>query len=912
MDNARSPFFSSGFDASLPGDSSSLLLGSYDASAALPDLAGWSTAAAPATTNGAPQPVWNGSGATTLAVGATGNQDIDGVLAGVQWSSANLTFSFPSAASQYGAYSSGETSTFLPVNPTMQTAIRYALGQYASVSNLQFTELTGASAGNATIRFGMSDSAQPTAYAYYPWGDAQGGDVWFGTQTDVNAMTSPAKGNYAWISMMHELGHALGLKHGQETGGPANTTMTTAHDSMEYSVMTYLSYVGAAATGYTNEKWGYAQSLMMYDIAAIQDMYGANFSGPSNTVYKWDPTTGQEFINGVGQGAPGGNRVFMTVWDGGGNAEYDFSNYTAGMQIDLTPGGYSKISNTQLANLGNSNYAHGNVYNALQYNGDTRSLIRFVKAGAGADTIIGNAADNVIDGGGGSDTITGGGGADVFLFTASELAAPAAETLSDYVDGADVIRLEGIDPTKVTAGGSLATPKLSIVAPSGATTSFNLTAQASGLIDVVVASSVTSDMRTLATTSLANTTVLTFDLNAAHTWRERMTTVDALGRATTQTLLNYNGTTTSLVLDPGTGALVSALYSKLSGTPYNAYELDYTNGTFSGYKYYFSGVTGQVYTGYETDYDTSWQLTHEVFTGVTSAPFTSYATNFTNGTFVGYQYYYTNVSGQAYTGFETDYSPQWQLTHEAFTGVTGAAYSSYAINFSNGTFTGYQYFFTGVTGQAYTGYEIDYNPQWQMTREIFTGVTSLAFSSYALAFSNGAFAGYQYFFTGVSGQSYTGYEYDYNASWQLTRAIYSGYKIGTYSALETDYVGGVQTAQVAYNNDGSHTITGFQNAVTFSSIYNDTITGGGTGEKFVFTAGFGHDTVTDLTSHLTGAGHDTVQFSTSQFANFASMLSATTDTAGGAQITTASGDVLLLSGVTKLQMSANATDFSFA
>ena len=68
-------------------------------------------------------------------------------------------------------------------------------------------------------------------------------------------------------------------------------------------------------------------------------MYGANYNTNSgNTVYKWSPTTGQMSINGVGQGAPAGNKIFMTIWDGGGNDTYDFSNYTTNLSVDLQPG----------------------------------------------------------------------------------------------------------------------------------------------------------------------------------------------------------------------------------------------------------------------------------------------------------------------------------------------------------------------------------------------------------------------------------------------------------------------------------------------------------------------------------------------------------------------------------------------
>ena len=44
---------------------------------------------------------------------------------------------------------------------------------------------------------------------------------------------------------------------------------------------------------------------------------------------------------GVGQGAPGANRVFMTVWDGGGTDTYDFSSYATGVTADLRPGAWT-------------------------------------------------------------------------------------------------------------------------------------------------------------------------------------------------------------------------------------------------------------------------------------------------------------------------------------------------------------------------------------------------------------------------------------------------------------------------------------------------------------------------------------------------------------------------------------------
>src|SRR6185436_7349045 len=177
------------------------------------------------------------------------------------------------------------------------------------------------------------------------------------------------------------------------------------------------SYTGASGA-YTNGAFSYPQTLMMYDIAAIQHMYGANFNFNSgDTVYKWSPTSGQEFINGVGQAAPGANRIFMTVWDGDGNDTYDFSNYTTNLSVNLQPGSWTTVSSAQLANLGNGNTAIGNIANAYLYNNNPASLIENAIGGTGNDVITGNTANNKLAGGAGNDTLDGVSGTDTAVYS---------------------------------------------------------------------------------------------------------------------------------------------------------------------------------------------------------------------------------------------------------------------------------------------------------------------------------------------------------------------------------------------------------------------------------------------------------------------------------------------------------------
>nr|WP_255616346.1 M10 family metallopeptidase C-terminal domain-containing protein [Microvirga puerhi] len=148
----------------------------------------------------------------------------------------------------------------------------------------------------------------------------------------------------------------------------------------------------------------------MYDIAALQYLYGANFNtNNTDTVYKWTPER-QTFVNGVEVGYD--YHIFETIWDGGGIDTYDFSSFDQDMTIDLNPGAWSVVSTSQLAPLGDGHLARGNVFNALQYNGDPRSLIENAIGAIGNDKISGNVADNRLDGSYGNDTLFGGDGND--------------------------------------------------------------------------------------------------------------------------------------------------------------------------------------------------------------------------------------------------------------------------------------------------------------------------------------------------------------------------------------------------------------------------------------------------------------------------------------------------------------------
>jgi serralysin len=370
---------------------------------------------------------------------SSGTKYIDDLLTSRKWAGEAISFGFSQSASVYAtSYGRGENKSFAALHSGQQKA---ALDAFAMWNELIALDLVQTNANTAEIRMGVS-TMPSTAWAYTPSETTQAGDVWLGT----TYLASPAKGNYAYLTIMHEIGHALGLAHpheantlsasgaapddglcpccagalhGQISGAQSVPSAATASviDAMAHTIMSYRSYEGqSVSVGYTNETYGYAQTPMVRDIAAIQYLYGANYNTRAgDTVYRWSESTGEKFINGVGQGAPGSNKVFEAIWDGGGRDTFDFSEYSTDLRIDLTPGGWSSFGNSQRANLGNGQVAPGNVAVALLHENNPLALIENAIGGRGNDVIIGNGADSVLVGGAGNDTLNGGAGRNLLV-----------------------------------------------------------------------------------------------------------------------------------------------------------------------------------------------------------------------------------------------------------------------------------------------------------------------------------------------------------------------------------------------------------------------------------------------------------------------------------------------------------------
>jgi Ca2+-binding RTX toxin-like protein len=351
-----------------------------------------------------PSPVDGGptSGFAISTVSTTGQNDIDSLLQTYRWGSGSgtvdMTYSFGTSNSVYQSGCSEPTNGFGEFSDHQKAATRSVLDYWADVANITFTEVTDSASVAGDFRFAKS-SEPSTAWAYLPNSGATGGDVWVGPSSYYNNMS---EGTYGFQTMLHEMGHALGLMHTHQ----GSVAATSDIDWTGYSVMSYRSYVDAPLTGYTQNY--YPTTPMINDIKAIQHIYGANTTHDTgDTTYSW--TTG--------------GRVLETIWDAGGTDTIDWSNQSSAAEINLTSGVWSK--------LGPTYYSKYPTTEDRTLMIAENAVIENAIGGSAADTIAGNTAANVLTGGAGDDALTGGSGDDRFVFASGF----GADTISDFTAG---------------------------------------------------------------------------------------------------------------------------------------------------------------------------------------------------------------------------------------------------------------------------------------------------------------------------------------------------------------------------------------------------------------------------------------------------------------------------------------------
>jgi len=248
-------------------------------------------------------------------------------------------------------------------------------------------------------------------------GQAEFGTVWIDTSQEgfgpIDAKFSTAAG-YVWMTMVHELGHVLGLGHGG-TYDAAQGTTTPQHDAYDSRVWTLMSYIDGGDPAYPQSAlpfgavdWGVQGNIlsgfydgvpttwMPLDIVAAQRLYGAATNSPLTSggqVFGFHSNIAGDIHNFFDFTV--NKQPVITIWDGGAHNTLDVSGYADAADISLEAGSFSSV---------------GGLTNNIAIAFGTR--VESAIGGTGNDTIHGNDLSDVLMGGGGRDVIVGGAGND--------------------------------------------------------------------------------------------------------------------------------------------------------------------------------------------------------------------------------------------------------------------------------------------------------------------------------------------------------------------------------------------------------------------------------------------------------------------------------------------------------------------
>lgn len=325
-----------------------------------------------------------------------------------------LTYSFMTQVPDYYANGAEERNNFVAFNSEQIQGAKAALGLWQAVANITFTEVADAGAGGQ-IRFGTATlSPETSAHAYYPGDDPVSGDVWLNHEESSNFTQTP--GSYGFSTMLHEIGHALGLKHpgnyNAGGGGAEPPYLPEPEDSSQYTVMSYYAHPYVTTVE--------PRTPQLYDIAAIQALYGANMTTRTgDDIYQWE--TDEAFIE--------------TIWEAGGTDTISAINQDRDTVINLEAGSFSSIgADDAFDAIDNLAIAFGvTIENATSGVGNDvltgNTTNNRLEGNAGNDTLMDNEGNDWLNGGLGNDVMSGGLGNDTYIVDSS------VDTITETVGG---------------------------------------------------------------------------------------------------------------------------------------------------------------------------------------------------------------------------------------------------------------------------------------------------------------------------------------------------------------------------------------------------------------------------------------------------------------------------------------------
>ncbi|MDF2973339.1 MAG: hypothetical protein K0R61_3789 [Microvirga sp.] len=355
--------------------------------------------------------------------------------------------------------------------PAEKSVFDYAAAVYGSVCGLRF-ELAD-SVGEADIVWWKTAIGDDTlGYHELP----ASSQAWGYFDPSTSSWDNLHFGGDGLNTVLHELGHGLGLAHPHDGGDEGGTTFPgvtgaspTGSYGLNQGIWTVMSYnAGWDRAGY-DVTYGNQAGLGAFDIAALQVLYGKNMAtGAGRNIYTLP--TWNLFAEEQG---------WFCIWDAGGQDTITAADASAGVQIDLraatlragdrhaggfvsresgVAGGYTIANGVVIENA-----TGGRSDDKLYGNAAANTL----KGNGGKDSLQGNAGRDILMGGSGHDTLAGGSGSDVFVFDSKPSKATNLDRISDFNARYDSIHLENSIFKKIGKAGELSRKHFEIGSRAG-------------------------------------------------------------------------------------------------------------------------------------------------------------------------------------------------------------------------------------------------------------------------------------------------------------------------------------------------------------------------------------------------------------------------------------------------------------
>jgi len=306
-------------------------------------------------------------------------------------------FTFPQSLPSYDT-NPADSNLYATFGVNQVAKAKEALAYISNVVDLKFVQTTNSAAQN-TIAFANNSQRNSAGYSYFPRENFfYGSDIFINRKSGFATFSD---GTYEAITLIHEIGHAIGLKHPfDDTDSVGNTGtppfLTTAEDVTTWTVMSYTALPS-----------NYHMSYSPLDIAALQYLYGPSLlTRTGNDTYK------------ISQSEPN------FIWDGVGTDTIDASVLTQPATIYLTPG-YWGFVGTKASTITSPGQVTINFGSTIEYLTGTsyadklygNGVANIISGGAGTDLIEGWDGNDTLVGGQGDDQLNGGAGIDVAQFS---------------------------------------------------------------------------------------------------------------------------------------------------------------------------------------------------------------------------------------------------------------------------------------------------------------------------------------------------------------------------------------------------------------------------------------------------------------------------------------------------------------